>query len=148
MAGRSWCRKARASWGPRCRQHRGVDRRPLTTLLDEAGVRPWRCRGILTASDKGDPMKEGQPPGAVAFARQFAVWPRRAGRRCWLAYAWNGADITPEHGSHCGPWWGGWYGIGLGEVADAHHRDDQALPRFDQRCDYAYWEMAPTACRL
>jgi DMSO/TMAO reductase YedYZ molybdopterin-dependent catalytic subunit len=65
----------------------------LGTLLDEAGVEPDAVEALFEGADRGTPGALGYE---IAFQRSLPV---TAARNALLAWAMNGAPLTPDHGA-------------------------------------------------
>jgi DMSO/TMAO reductase YedYZ molybdopterin-dependent catalytic subunit len=112
---------------------------PLADVLDRAGVRPGAVEVILEGADKGDPKKEMQPPGPVAFARSLPLAKARK-PEVLLAWGMGGKDLPPEHGHPVRAVVGGWYGMASVKWLRRVVVTTRPFHGFDQTVDYAVWE--------
>jgi DMSO/TMAO reductase YedYZ molybdopterin-dependent catalytic subunit len=112
---------------------------PLAEVLERAGVRPGAVEVILEGADRGDPKKDMQPPGLIAFARSL---PLAKARRPEVLLAWgmNGEDLPPGHGHPVRAVVGGWYGMASVKWLRRVVVTTRPFHGFDQTVDYAIWE--------
>ncbi len=113
---------------------------PLAAILDEAGVQPGAVEVILDGADKGDPKKEGQPPGPLSFARSLPLAKARR-PEVLLAHGMNGADLPTAHGFPLRAVVGGWYGMASVKWLTRVIVTTRPFLGFDQTIDYAVWEQ-------
>jgi DMSO/TMAO reductase YedYZ molybdopterin-dependent catalytic subunit len=83
---------------------------PLSAVLERAGARANAAEIILEGADSGALNGEPKSPGPIHYARSL---PMEKARRpeTMLAWAMNGADLTPDHGAPLRAVVGGWYGM-------------------------------------
>jgi DMSO/TMAO reductase YedYZ molybdopterin-dependent catalytic subunit len=112
----------------------------LATVLDEAGVRADAVEVILDGGDKGDPKKEGQPPGLISFSRSLSLAKARR-PEVMLAYGMNGVDLPGLHGAPLRAVVGGWYGMASVKWLTRIIVTTRPFLGFDQTFDYAIWTM-------
>jgi DMSO/TMAO reductase YedYZ molybdopterin-dependent catalytic subunit len=112
---------------------------PLAAVLDLAGPLPDAVEVILEGADKGDPKKEGQPPGLVSFARSLPLAKARR-PEVLLAYRMNGAELPAAHGFPLRAVVGGWYGMASVKWLTRVVVTTKPFLGFDQTFDYAVWE--------
>jgi DMSO/TMAO reductase YedYZ molybdopterin-dependent catalytic subunit len=112
---------------------------PLADVLDRAGVRAGAVEVILEGSDRGDPKKEMQPPGEIAFARSL---PMDKARRpeVLLAYGMNGADVPEVHGSPLRAVVAGWFGMASVKWLSRIIVATRPYHGFFQTVDYTVWD--------
>lgn len=111
---------------------------PLAEVLALARLEKDAVEVVFDSADKGDPKKEGQPPGLLSFNRSISL--TKAGSpEVLLAYEMNGQPLPPNHGYPLRAIVPGWYGMAsvkwLTRVIVTRDRFDG----FDQTIDYAYW---------
>ena len=82
---------------------------PLRVLLDRAGVAEGAVEVILEGADSGEISAEPPTPGVIPYARSLDLGKARAD--VLLAYAMNGASLTPGHGQPVRAVVPGWYGM-------------------------------------
>lgn len=83
---------------------------PLSTVLDEAGLKDEAVEVILEGADRGEVAEEPKSPGAIAFERSLPLDKARK-PEVLLAYRMNGEDLEPEHGAPVRVIVPGWYGM-------------------------------------
>jgi DMSO/TMAO reductase YedYZ molybdopterin-dependent catalytic subunit len=84
----------------------------LAAVLDRAGVstKADTAEVVLEGADQGAITADPKSPGPIHFARSLPI--RKARQpEVMLAWAMNGADLTPDHGSPLRAVVPGWYGM-------------------------------------
>ncbi len=113
---------------------------PLKTVLERAGVKPAASEVILIGSDHGEIETAPGPGGSIHYARSVPLG--KANDDVLLAWAMNGADLTPAHGFPLRAIVPGWYGMASVKWLDEIVVTDRPFHGYYQSVDYAYWSRS------
>lgn len=118
----------------------------LGELLREAGVRAEGREVILEGADEGTIAEAPKPAGRIRYARSVPLGKAMEG--VLLAYAMNGAALTPPHGFPLRAIVPGWYGMAAVKWLRRIIVTDRPFNGYYQTIDYAFWERDPAGARL
>jgi len=114
---------------------------PLSAVLERAGVRKSGVEVILEGVDTGESRAFPNPfqtPGPIHFSRSVPM--AKAQRDVLLAYAMNGAALTPNHGFPLRAVVPGWYGMASIKWLSRIIVTDRPFQGYFQTLDYATFE--------
>lgn len=113
---------------------------PLKVVLERAGVLSGAVEVILTGADEGEIDSAPRPGGRIHYARSLPM--AKATDDVLLAWAMNGADLTPEHGFPLRAIVPGWYGMASVKWLTEVVVTDRPFQGYYQSVDYAYWQRS------
>ncbi|MDQ3249294.1 MAG: sulfite oxidase [Chloroflexota bacterium] len=111
---------------------------PLADILAQAGVSADAVEVILEGADCGKVKEAPKPPGEVYFARSLPLTKAQQ-PSVLLAYAMNGAPLTPAHGFPLRAVVPGWYGMASIKWLTRIIVTRQPFHGYFQTVDYSYW---------
>lgn len=95
---------------------------------------------ILTGADEGEIDSPPRPGGKIRYARSVPM--AKATDDVMLAWAKNGADMTPAHGFPLRAIVPGWYGMASVKWLTEIQLTDRPFHGYYQSVDYAYWQRS------
>ena len=113
---------------------------PLKSVLERAGVKAAANEVILVGSDRGEIDTAPRPGGTLRYARSVPLG--KANDDVVLAWAMNGAELTPAHGFPLRAIVPGWYGMASVKWLSEIVVTDRPFQGYYQSVDYAYWSRA------
>jgi len=113
---------------------------PLTTILELAGLQATAIDVVLEGADQGELKEEPKPPGQIHYARSLPLAQAQQ-PTVLLAYAMNGAALTPAHGFPLRVLVPGWYGMASVKWLTRIIVTTQPFHGYFQTTDYSYWQQ-------
>jgi len=110
----------------------------LADVLERAGVRDGAVEAILEGADKGEIKEAPKPPGEIHYARSVPV--AKARKDVLLAFAMNGAPLTPSHGFPLRAVVPGWFGMAAVKWLQRIVVSEKPFHGYYQSIDYTYWQ--------